>query len=130
MTSIGPYRECARDKVAASETPRSSYGRVPCRSTWRGLGSRLRRSETAVAFVAVRSIIVAHAWKDVSLASPIFNHKEASLYISNLFFLPSRHFLRHYDTSVRFATARTTTASSSCVGEQLQSRCGCVLTPA
>ena len=93
-----------------------------------GSGSRLRRSETAVAFVAMRSIIVAHAWKGVSLTSPIFNHKEASLYISNLFFLPSRHFLRHYDTSVRFATARTTTASSSCVGEQLQSRCGCVLT--
>lgn len=119
MTSIGPYRECARDDVAASETPRSSYGRVPCRSTGRGLGSRLRRSETAVAFVAMRSIIVAHAWKGVSLTSPIFNHKEASLYISNLFFLPSRHFLRHYDTSVRSATARTTTANSSCVGEQL-----------
>ena len=87
MTSIEPYRECARDEVAASETPRSSYGRVPCRSMWRGLGSHLRRSETAVAFVAMQSIIVAHAWKDVSLTSLIFNHKEASLYISNPFCL-------------------------------------------
>lgn len=79
MTSIGPYRECARDEVATSETPRSSYGRVPCRSTWRGLGRAWGRSETAVAFVAVQSIIVAHAWKGISLTSPIFNHKEASL---------------------------------------------------
>ena len=47
MTSIEPYRECARDEVAASETPRSSYGRVPCRfmrGVWgRACGAPKRR---------------------------------------------------------------------------------------